>query len=52
MPLSKDNIVSIAIWVLPVLVGPRTAVILYLVISIFSILFFNLPDVVGAKEQK
>ena len=40
IPLSKDNIVSMARWVFPVLVGPRTAVILFLVISIFGISFF------------
>ena len=40
MPDSKESIVSIARWVLPVLVGPRTAVILCLVISIFGILLF------------
>ena len=40
MPLSKESMVSIARWVLPVFVGPRTAVILFLVISIFCASFF------------
>ena len=40
IPLSKESIVSIARWVLPVFVGPRTAVILFLGISIFGVYFF------------
>ena len=40
MPDSKESIVSIAKKVLPVFVGPRTAVILFFVISTFSMVFF------------
>ena len=40
MPDSNESIVSIARWVLPVFVGPRTAVILCFVISTFGVLFF------------
>ena len=43
--------VSIARWVLPVLVGPRTAVILFLIISIFGMCINSLLDIVVVKEQ-
>ncbi len=53
IPVSNESIVSIARWVFPVFVGPRTAVILFFFhFYVWYNFFFTLPDIVAAIEQK